>query len=66
VKDIFTQSDLNLRQHIWLEMTKGCDLEVYYHPGKVNVVADAHSRKSYDNIVQTTLMSKELLKNLSC
>jgi len=48
---IFTQSDLNLRQRHWLELIKDYDLEVHYHPGKANVVADALSRKSYVNEV---------------
>jgi hypothetical protein len=41
LKYIFTQSDMNLRQRRWLELIKDCDLEVHYHPGKANVVADA-------------------------
>jgi hypothetical protein len=44
LKYIFTQSDLNMRQRRWLELIKDYDLEVHYHPGKVNVVADALSR----------------------
>jgi hypothetical protein len=46
---IFTQSDLNMRQRIWLELIKDYDLEVHYHPGKANVVADALSRKAHCN-----------------
>jgi hypothetical protein len=45
IKYIFTQSDLNMRQRRWLELIKDYDLEVHYHPGKANVVADALSRK---------------------
>jgi hypothetical protein len=45
LKYIFTQADLNMRQRRWLELIKDYDLEVYYHPGKANVVADALSRK---------------------
>ncbi|KAA3466615.1 integrase [Gossypium australe] len=41
-----SQIDLNLRQHRWLELLKYYDLVIDYHPGKVNVVADALSRKS--------------------
>jgi hypothetical protein len=41
-KYIFTQSDLNLRQR-WLEFIKDYDLEINYHAGKVNIVADALS-----------------------
>jgi len=46
LKYIFTQADLNMRQRRWLELIKDYDLEVHYHPGKANVVADALSRKS--------------------
>ena len=35
-------------------------MEVHYHPGKANVVADALSRKSYVNEVQATPMPEEL------
>ena len=41
LKYIFTQSKLNMRQRRWLELIKDYNLEVYYHPGKANVVADA-------------------------
>jgi hypothetical protein len=34
-----------MRQRRWLELIKDYDLEVHYHPGKANVVADALSRK---------------------
>jgi hypothetical protein len=60
LKYIFTQLDLNLRQCRWLELIKDYDLEVHYHPGKANVVADALSRKSYANEVQVMPMSNEL------
>ena len=43
-----------------LELIKDYDLEVHYHPGKANIVADALSRKSYVNEVRVTPMSKEL------
>jgi hypothetical protein len=46
LKYIFTQSGLNMRQRRWLELIKDYDLEIHYHPGKANVVADALSRKA--------------------
>jgi hypothetical protein len=35
-------------------------LEVHYHPGKANVVADALSRKNYANGLQLTFIPAEL------
>jgi hypothetical protein len=45
LKYIFTQSELNMRQRRWLELIKDYELEIHYHTGKANVVADALSRK---------------------
>jgi hypothetical protein len=47
LKYIFTQAGLNMRQRRWLELIKDYDLEVHYHPGKANVVADALSRRAH-------------------
>jgi hypothetical protein len=49
LKYIFTQPELNMRQRRWLELIKDYNLQVHYHPGKANVVADALSRKSHCN-----------------
>ncbi|GJW10341.1 putative reverse transcriptase domain-containing protein, partial [Tanacetum coccineum] len=37
--------ELNMRQRRWIELFSDYDYEIRYHPGKVNVVADALSRK---------------------
>ncbi|XP_010667300.2 uncharacterized protein LOC104884359 [Beta vulgaris subsp. vulgaris] len=41
LKYIFTQRELNMRQRRWLELIKDYDMEIQYHEGKANVVADA-------------------------
>jgi hypothetical protein len=46
LKYIFTQSELNMRQRRWLELINDYDLEIHYHPGKANVVADALIHKA--------------------
>ena len=49
-----------MRQRRWLELVKDYDLEIHYHPGKANVVADALSRRSYVNLVVAFQMPQEL------
>jgi hypothetical protein len=46
LKYIFTQPDLNMRQRRWLKLIKDYELEVHFHPGKANIIADALSRKA--------------------
>ncbi|WVZ50491.1 hypothetical protein U9M48_001737 [Paspalum notatum var. saurae] len=60
LKYIFTQNELNMRQRRWLELIKDYDLEIHYHPGKANVVADALSKKSYVNMAVAFQMPLEL------
>jgi ribonuclease HI len=55
LKYFFTQTELNMRQRRWLELIKDYDVEINYHPGKANVMADALSQKTYCN----NLMVKE-------
>ena len=60
LKYIFTQNELNMLQRRWLELVKDYDLEIHYHPGKANVVADALSRRSYVNMAIAFQMPPEL------
>jgi hypothetical protein len=62
LKYIFTQSELNMRHRRWLELIKDYELEIHYHPGKANVVADALSRKSQVNILAAHPMPYDLAK----
>jgi hypothetical protein len=64
LKYIFTQSDLNMRQRRWLELIKDYDLEVHYHPGKANVVADTLSRKVYCNHQELESVSDPLCEEM--
>jgi hypothetical protein len=70
LKYIFTQPDLNMRQGRWLELIKDCELEVHYHPGNANVVADALSHKAHCNCLSAVPWAGEesstrVLSNLS-
>jgi hypothetical protein len=51
-----------MRQRRWLELIKDYELEIHYHPGKANVVADALSRKSQVNLMVAYSMPYELAK----
>jgi hypothetical protein len=62
LKYIFTQKDLNLRQRRWLELIKDYHLEIHYHPGKANLVADALSRKGHANMAMVFQLPDELVK----
>ncbi|GKE71232.1 putative reverse transcriptase domain-containing protein [Tanacetum coccineum] len=45
LQHIFSQKELNMRQHRWIELFSDYDCEIRYYPSKANVVADALSRK---------------------
>nr|GEX19701.1 putative reverse transcriptase domain-containing protein [Tanacetum cinerariifolium] len=47
LQHILDQKELNMRQRCWLELLSDYDCEIRYHPGKVNVVADALSHKEW-------------------
>ena len=51
LKYIFTQRDLNMRQHRWIKYLEDYEFTSHYHPGKANVMADALSRKSQGVLV---------------
>ena len=53
-----------MRQRRWLELLVDYDLEINYHPGKANVVADALSRKTHATLACHLTTQKEILKDL--
>ncbi|RVW81235.1 Transposon Ty3-G Gag-Pol polyprotein [Vitis vinifera] len=60
LKYIFTQKDLNSRQRRWMETLEDYDFALHYHPRKVNVVADALSRKSVGQLSSLELREFEM------
>ena len=53
-----------MRHQRWLELIKDYDLEILYHPGKANVVADTLSRKKQVSSVPVIASQKEILEDL--
>jgi transposase InsO family protein len=64
LKYVFTQRELNLRQRRWLELMKDYEMEILYHPGKANVVADALSRKSSGNLATLLTDDRHLIEDM--
>jgi hypothetical protein len=62
LKYIFTQKDLNLRQHRCLELIKDYDMEIHYQPRKANLVADALSQKGNAYMALAFQLSDELME----
>jgi hypothetical protein len=48
-----------MRQRRWLELFKDYELEVHYHSGKANVVADTLSHKAHCNYLPAVRLTRE-------
>jgi hypothetical protein len=59
LKYIFIEPYLNMRQRSWLKLIQDYDLEVHYHLGKTNIIADALSRKAHCNYLPVVLLTGE-------
>jgi hypothetical protein len=64
LKYFFTQEDLNMTQHRWLELIKDYDLEIHYHLGKAKVVADVLSRRSFCHSLSMEVVPSELRQEM--
>ncbi|CAA0841472.1 Unknown protein, partial [Striga hermonthica] len=62
---IFTQKELNMRQRRWLELVKDYDCSIQYHPGKVNVIADALSRKVRGDFTYVVTQQSPLIQEFA-
>ena len=60
LKYFFSQKEVNMKQHRWLELVKDYDYEILYQLGKANVVADVISRKNYGSLVVLAGIEKSL------
>ena len=64
LKYIFTQWDLNIRQHRWMKYLEDYDFTLHYYPGKENVVADALSRKSRGVLASVSSREWQMLETV--
>ena len=62
LKYIFTQRDLNMRQHGWMEYLEDYDFTFHYHPGKANVVANVLSWKLLGVFASVASRELQMLK----
>jgi hypothetical protein len=61
----FTLPDLILRQQIYLDLIKGYDIGIKYHPRKANVVANAWSQGSHMSQLEVESMLFELCEEFN-
>ena len=61
LKYLFDQKELNMRQRRWMEYLKDYDIDLRYHPGKANKLADALSRKDI-RVTQLMVLEFDLLE----
>ncbi|XP_070046041.1 uncharacterized protein [Nicotiana tomentosiformis] len=59
---IFKHEELNLRQRRWLELLKDYYCNIFYHPGKANMVVDALSRRSMGSLTGLPMVERPIVK----
>ncbi|XP_070025228.1 uncharacterized protein [Nicotiana sylvestris] len=56
--------DLEFAARRWLELLKDYDIDILYHPGKANFVADALSQKSMDSLAHLEACQRPLAREV--
>ncbi|GKD81891.1 putative reverse transcriptase domain-containing protein, partial [Tanacetum coccineum] len=64
LQHIFSQKELNMRQHRWIELFSDYDCKIRYHLGKANMVADALSRNERVKPKRVRAMNMILQSNI--
>ena len=66
LKYFFTQKELNMKHEIkaMVGVNEIYECEILYHPGKINVVADALSRKSFGSVLALKKLLRPLKKEM--
>ncbi|XP_074293364.1 uncharacterized protein LOC141620374 [Silene latifolia] len=59
------KKEINMRQRRWFEFIKDYDLDIQYHHGKANVVADALSRKPFSTLNMFTVKEPGILQDMN-
>ena len=53
-----------MRQRRWLELMADYDIDLQYHPGKINVIPEALSRKPEASMTMQITQQKELFEEM--
>ncbi|XP_071739409.1 uncharacterized protein [Rutidosis leptorrhynchoides] len=61
---LMQRQKLNMRQKRWVELIKNFDCDIRYHPGKVNIVADALSHKERVKPLRVRSLNMSIQTNL--
>ena len=64
LKYLFKQNQLNVWQGKWLESITNINFDIYYHPNKADIVAEAFNQKSYETLRSLRRLPKELAEDI--
>ena len=64
LKYIFTQRDLNMRQHRWMKYMEDYEFTLHYYRGKENVVANELRRKSRGVLASVASQEWQMLETV--